>query len=358
MQGASPNGARVPLSLQSRMSSPLGAFMGRRLLGEFIGTALLVTAVVGSGIAAAHLSPNDAGLELLENAAATAAALVAIILAIGPVSGAHLNPVVTLADRFFGGLGSKQAVGYIAAQFAGGACGAVIANVMFSMPALELSTKARSSGGLWLAEVVATFGLLLVIFGVVRSGRGSAAPFAVGAYIGAAYFFTASTSFANPAVTAARMFSNSFAGIRASSVPAFIAAQLIGAALAVAAIRVLYPGIAEVAADVLVPHEPGPGPHGQGSHLPGTAVPASSTSSAASAASRPGDEAEKLGDFRSDTARFSPDFAGRTGSLPSNGPPGLLDGTAPSLGGDRRRGAGDRGLSAARERLATNKEAW
>ena len=227
--------------------------VGRRLLGEFLGTAFLVTAVVGSGIMASRLSPNDAGLELLENAAATAAALVAIILAIGPVSGAHLNPVVTLAHRFFGGLSNGEAAGYIGAQLAGGAAGAVIANLMFSLPAVELSTRVRSSGGLWFAEVVATFGLLLVIFGVVRSGRARAAPFAVGAYIGGAYFFTASTSFANPAVTAGRMLSNTFAGIRPSSVPPFVVAQLVGAVLAILAIRVLYPGVRREAADVVLP---------------------------------------------------------------------------------------------------------
>src|SRR2546430_13156109 len=215
--------------------------LGRRMLGEFLGTALLVTAVVGSGIAASRLSPNDVGLQLLENAAATGAALVAIILAIGPVSGAHLNPVVTLADRIFGGLSNGEAVAYIAAQVSGGATGAVIANLMFSMPAVELSTKVRSSGGLWLAEVVATFGLLLIIFGVVRSGRASAAPFAVGAYIGGAYFFTASTSFANPAVTLARTLSSTFAGIAWRSAPAFVLFQLVGAVVAVAVVRGLYP---------------------------------------------------------------------------------------------------------------------
>lgn len=225
----------------------------RRLLGEFVGTALLVAAVIGSGIMASRLSPNDVGLELLENAAATAAALVAIILAIGPASGAHLNPVVTLADRFFGGLSNRDVAGYLVAQFTGAAAGAVVANLMFGLPAIELSTKARSSGNLWFAEVVATFGLLLVIFGVVRSGRSSAAPFAVGAYIGGAYFFTASTSFANPAVTLARTLSNSFAGIKPSSTPAFVAAQLVGAALAVAAIRVLYPTVRQFAGDVVVP---------------------------------------------------------------------------------------------------------
>jgi glycerol uptake facilitator-like aquaporin len=225
-----------------------------RLLAEFIGTALLVAAVVGSGIAASHLSPGDVGLQLFENAAATAAALVAIILALGPVSGAHLNPVVTLADRYFGGISSRDAGAYIVAQFAGGAVGSVVANLMFSLPAIEVSTKARSSGALWFAEVVATFGLVLVIFGVVRSGRSTAAPFAVGAYIGGAYFFTASTSFANPAVTLARTLSDTFAGIRPSSAPGFIVAQLIGAGLAVVAARVLYPAMTSSAADVVVPH--------------------------------------------------------------------------------------------------------
>jgi arsenate reductase len=226
----------------------------RRILAEFLGTGFLVAAVVGSGIAAARLSPHDTGLQLFENAAATAAALVAIILAVGPVSGAHLNPVVTLADRVFGGLSSGEAAGYIGAQLTGGAAGSVVANLMFSLPAFELSTKVRSGHGLWLGEVVATLGLLVVIFGVVRSGRGSVAPFAVGAYIGGAYFFTSSTSFANPAVTVARMLSDTFAGIAPSSVPGFIVAQLVGAALAVGVIRLLYPSVAEVARDLIVPH--------------------------------------------------------------------------------------------------------
>jgi glycerol uptake facilitator-like aquaporin len=232
----------------------VSAALARRLLAEFLGTALLVTAVIGSGIAAARLSPGDVGLQLFENAAATAAALVAIILAVGPVSGAHLNPVVTLADRVFGGLGWGEATGYVGAQIAGGVGGAVIANLMFSLPAVELSTKSRSGSGLWLAEVVATFGLLLVVFGVVRSGRSSAAPFAVGAYIGGAYFFTASTSFANPAVTVARTLSNTFAGIAWRSAPAFVLAQLVGAAVAIGVVRVLYPHVAGVATEVLVPH--------------------------------------------------------------------------------------------------------
>ncbi|HMC07876.1 MAG TPA: MIP/aquaporin family protein [Actinomycetota bacterium] len=229
--------------------------LGRRLAAEFVGTALLVVAVVGSGIAASRMSPGDVGLELLENAAATAAALVAIILAVGPVSGAHLNPVVTLADRVFGGLSTSQAMAYMVAQVAGGVIGVAVANLMFDLPALQISTRVRSSSGLWLAEVVATFGLLLVIFGVVRSRRASVAPFAVAAYIGGAYFFTSSTSFANPAVTLARMLSNTFAGIAPASAPAFIVAQLVGALLAVGAVRLLYPSVAKVALDVVVPHE-------------------------------------------------------------------------------------------------------
>ena len=227
--------------------------LARRLFAEGLGTALLVAVVIGSGIAASELS-SDVGLQLFENAAATATGLVAIILALGPVSGAHLNPVVTIADRVFGGLTTSEAAGYIGAQFVGGAVGAMVANVMFAQPVVELSTHSRSSGALWTSEVVATFGLLLVIFGVVRSGRASVAPFAVGAYIGAAYFFTSSTSFANPAVTMARTLSNTFAGVAPGSVAAFVAAQLVGAALAVGAVRILYPDVAGVAGDVVVPH--------------------------------------------------------------------------------------------------------
>jgi glycerol uptake facilitator-like aquaporin len=226
----------------------------RQLLAEFLGTALLVIAVVGSGIAAARLSRGDAGLQLFENAAATAAALVAIILAVGPVSGAHLNPVVTLVDRVFGGIGTREAAGYWAAQVTGGVAGTVLANLMFKLPAVELSHHARTGGGVWLAEAIATFGLVLVIFGVARSGRAGLAPFAVGAYIGGAYFFTASTSFANPAVTIARMLSDTFTGISPASVPGFVGFQLIGGVAAVAAIRVLYPDAAGAAPRVVLPH--------------------------------------------------------------------------------------------------------
>ena len=229
--------------------------LARRLLAEFLGTGLLVIAVIGSGIAAARLSPGDTGLELLENAAATAGALVALILAFGPVSGAHLNPVVTLADHHFGGITPGRSIGYVVAQVTGGACGAFVANAMFGLAIFEASTKTRSGGPLWLGEVVATFGLLLTIFAVVRSDRRAVVPFAVAAYIGGAYFFTSSTSFANPAVTIARALSNTFAGIRPSSVPGFVLAQFGGLVLAVAAIAILYPHVEEHAAEVVLPQE-------------------------------------------------------------------------------------------------------
>lgn len=211
--------------------------LARRLVAEGIGTALLVLAVVGSGIAASQLSPGDVGLQLLENAAATAAALVAIILAVGKVSGAHLNPVVTLAERLLGGLTTSEAAAYVVAQVVGGCLGAIVANAMFSLPLVEVSSKARSSGALWLSEVVATFGLLLLILALVRTSRTSVVPFAVGAYIGGAYFFTSSTSFANPAVTVARTLSDTFAGIAPGLVLPFVMAQLCGAGLAIAARR-------------------------------------------------------------------------------------------------------------------------
>ncbi|MDQ1401944.1 MAG: hypothetical protein QOG03_260 [Actinomycetota bacterium] len=219
--------------------------LARRAVAEAVGTAFLVAVVVGSGIAAQRLSPGDVGLQLFENAAATAAGLAAIIVAVGPVSGAHLNPVVSVADAVLGGLRPRDLAAYIPAQIAGGIGGAMIANLMYSLPAVTWSTKARTGGGLWLAEVVATVGLLLVIFAMARSGRGAVAPFAVGAYIGAAYFFTSSTSFANPAVTVARAFSDTFAGIKPFSVPAFVGFELVGGALAIALVRYLYP----------VPHE-------------------------------------------------------------------------------------------------------
>jgi glycerol uptake facilitator-like aquaporin len=226
----------------------------RRALAEFCGTAYLVAVVVGSGIAAQHLSPHDVGLQLFENAAATAGGLSALILALGPVSGGHFNPIVSAADAFFGGLAGRDLPAYVAAQVCGGVTGAVAANLMFNLAAVKWSTHSRSSGALWLGEVVATIGLLVVIFGVVRSGRSAAAPFAVGAYVASAYFFTSSTGFANPAVTIGRAFTDSFAGIKPPSLPAFIAAQVVGGAVAVVLIRTLYPRVRDVADQVVVPH--------------------------------------------------------------------------------------------------------
>ncbi|MEO7555658.1 MAG: MIP/aquaporin family protein [Acidimicrobiales bacterium] len=228
--------------------------VARRALAEYCGTAFLVAIVVGSGITAQRLSPDDAGLQLLENAAATAGGLVALILAFGPVSGGHFNPVVSLTDAFLGGLDRRDLPAYLGAQVAGAVTGSIVANLMFELDPVSWSTQARSAHGLWIGEVVATVGLLMVIFGVVRSGRGTAAPFAVGAYIGGAYFFTSSTSFANPAVTIGRAFSDTFAGIKPSSVPAFIGCQIIGAALAFLLVRTLYPTIDGVVDDVVVPH--------------------------------------------------------------------------------------------------------
>ena len=236
----------------------LAGALTRKVLAELVGTAMLVAGVVGSGIAAAQLSPDDVGLQLLENAAATVGVLVAVILALGPVSGAHLNPVVTLADRFFGGVTNREVLAYVPAQVVGGCVGAMVANLMFAEPLVELSTKHRASGAHLFAEVVATFGLVLVIFGVVRSGRSGAAPFAVGAYIGGAYFFTSSTSFANPAVTVGRTLSDTFAGIAPASAPAFVAAQIVGAGVAVACAAVLYPHLSDVADEVVVPRQEQP----------------------------------------------------------------------------------------------------
>jgi glycerol uptake facilitator-like aquaporin len=228
----------------------------RRVLAEFIGTALLLIAVVGSGIAAQTLSPNDTGLALLENAIATGAALVAIILAVGSVSGAHLNPIVSCVDAFFGGLRRGELAWYVVAQVVGACVGVMLANLMFDLPAVNVSSHVRSGPGLWLGEIVATFGLLLVVFGLVRSKNTAVAPFAVGAYITGAYWFTSSTSFANPAVTLARTLSDTFAGIAPSSVPGFVVAQVVGAVIACLAIRVLWPAVETVAQDVVVPHEP------------------------------------------------------------------------------------------------------
>lgn len=217
-----------------------GNGMTRRLLAEFIGTAFLLAGVIGSGIMATELT-NDVGLQLLANAAATAGVLYAIILMFGPVSGAHFNPAVTIADAWQGNRPWSDVGPYIATQLAGGAVGAMAANVMFELDAINISTTGRYGYGRYVAEIIATFGLVLLIFTLVRSGRDSLAAGAVAAYIGGAYWFTSSTSFANPAVSVTRTLSDTFAGIEPGAAPAFIACQLVGMALAVVAVRVLYP---------------------------------------------------------------------------------------------------------------------
>ncbi|MDZ5446865.1 MIP/aquaporin family protein [Micromonospora sp. 4G57] len=230
----------------------------RRLLAEFTGTALLVTAVVGSGIMATTLSPGDVGLQLLENSIATALALGALILIFGPVSGAHFNPVVSAADWFLGrragtGLTSRDLGGYVMAQVAGAIGGSILANLMFDLAAVDFSGKDRAAGHLWLGEVVATAGLILLVFALARADRAAVAPAAVGAYIGAAYWFTSSTSFANPAVTIGRAFTDTFAGIAPASVPGFVVAQLVGLAAGVGLLAALYPDAGEAADQVVVP---------------------------------------------------------------------------------------------------------
>ena len=198
---------------------------------------------------ASQLSPTDVGLQLLENAAATAGALIGLILMFGAVSGAHFNPVVTITDRLLGTTTTRETGLYVVAQVVGGCIGAVLANLMFELPAVELSTKDRSSPALWLSEVIATVGLLLVIQGCVRTGRARAVPFAVGAWIAGAYWFTSSTSFANPAVTIARTLSDTFAGIAPSSAPMFIVMQLVGMVVAFGLVRLFYPHVTREATD-------------------------------------------------------------------------------------------------------------
>jgi glycerol uptake facilitator-like aquaporin len=237
-----------------------GIALWRRLLAEVLGSAFLAAVVVGSGIAAQQLSPGDVGLELFENAAATAAGLFAIILMFGPVSGGHFNPVVSLVDAAFGGLSWRDAAAYLPAQVSGCIGGAVLANLMFSEAGVSFSTKHRASVAHFLAEVVATFGLLLVIFSMARIGRGRSAPAAVGAYIGSAYLFTSSTSFANPAITIGRMFSDTFAGISPGSAPSYIVAEVAGGVLGFFVIKALYPDITpDEGAAVVVPHPVGQG---------------------------------------------------------------------------------------------------
>jgi glycerol uptake facilitator-like aquaporin len=232
----------------------------RRAAAEFVGTGLLVTVVVGSGIAAQQLSPDDVGLQLLENSLTTALGLAVLILMLGPVSGAHFNPVVSLADWLLGrragtGLPLRDLSPYLAAQVLGSIAGTLLAGVMFDT-APGLSGNDRAIAGHLVGEVVATAGLVLLIFALARTGKGSVTAAAVGAYIGAAYWFTSSTSFANPAVTIARMFTDTFAGIAPASVAPFILAQLVGAALGVALLLVFYPTAARTAGDVVVPTQP------------------------------------------------------------------------------------------------------
>ncbi|MGH3675447.1 MAG: aquaporin [Mycobacterium sp.] len=233
----------------------------RRLLAEFAGTALLVAIVVGSGIAAQQLSPEDVGLQLLENSIATALGLAVLILMFGPISGAHFNPVVTGADWLLGrstgtGISTRHVAAYSVAQIAGGITGAALANAMFDRRIIEIATTERMSVGRLIGEVVATAGLVALIFALARTGRAGTAAAAVGAYIGAAYWFTSSTSFANPAVTIGRVFSDTFAGISPTSAPGFIAAQIVGGLIGLALVVALYPDAARTADDVVVPHSP------------------------------------------------------------------------------------------------------
>ena len=234
----------------------MNAPLVRRCVAELVGTAFLLTAVVGSGIAATRLSPGQPGLELLENSLITGAALIALILALQPVSAAF-NPVVTLVERALGAFTNTEAAALVAAQVAGAVVGSIVANLMFALPAVTIATHHRTGSGLWLGEVVATLGLVIVIFGTVRSGRASLVAVAVGTYISAAYWFTSSTSFANPAVTIARTLSNTFAGIAPASITMFVVMQLIGGGLGYGVIRVLYPNAKQLASDIADGESPG-----------------------------------------------------------------------------------------------------
>src|SRR6202047_4077756 len=231
----------------------MGVDLARRATAEALGTAFLLAAVVGSGIMGERLAGGNVAIALLANTLATGAMLVALILTFGPISGAHFNPAVTLADASQGGLAWREVPIYLAAQIVGAFAGVAAAHLMFSEPLFFASRHARSGSAQLFSEFIATFGLLSVIWGCSRL-RSSAVPFAVGTYITAAYWFTASTSFANPAVTLARAATATFSGIRPADVPSFIAAQLFGAAGATALFRWLVPALPVIAPDVLVPH--------------------------------------------------------------------------------------------------------
>jgi glycerol uptake facilitator-like aquaporin len=231
----------------------------RPLLAELIGTALLVTVVVGSGIAAARLSPSDGGMQLLENSTATAFGLAVLILVFGPVSGGHFNPLISAVDWLLNrqpdkGVSAARAASYAAAQLVGAILGALLANIMFDLPAVQISGKDRISIGHGLGEVVATAGLVLLVFALARTGQAALSAAAVGAYIGAAYWFTSSTSFANPAVTVGRIFSDTFAGIAPTSAVFFIAAQIVGGLVGLGLVRFFFPDALVTAGRVVVPH--------------------------------------------------------------------------------------------------------
>jgi glycerol uptake facilitator-like aquaporin len=254
----SPDG-RSPDTTSPAAASTGAPPLARRLLAEAVGTALLVTVVVGSGIAAQRLSPNDVGLQLLENSTATVFGLSVLILQFGPVSGAHFNPVVSAADWLLGrrsghGLPLRDVGAYTIAQTVGAVCGAALANLMHSLAPIQVSTHHRVSAGVLLAEAVATAGLIGLIFALARSGRAPLSAAAVGAYIGSAYWYTSSTSFANPAVTIGRVFSDTFAGIAPDSVVPFVAAQVVGAGVGAALVRALYPDVGQTTDDVVVAH--------------------------------------------------------------------------------------------------------
>jgi glycerol uptake facilitator-like aquaporin len=263
MRATTPNSQTTRLTQRRRVADHVSRRISatfRPLLAEFVGTGSLVTVVVGSGIAAAQLSPSDVGLQLLENAIATALGLAVLILLFGPVSGAHFNPVVSAADWLLGrransGISGGSVVAYAAAQVSGGIVGAVVANVMFDRIALEIATKHRVTTGHLVGEVVATAGLIALIFALARTGRAALSAATVGAYIGAAYWFTSSTSFANPAVTVGRMFSDTFAGIAPDSVLPFIGAQIVGAFIGLALVVALYHDAARTADQAVIPHE-------------------------------------------------------------------------------------------------------